>query len=145
MGQDKWQQEADSVISSAETEDVRIALLGRIADRYAARDGVLRIGTSNIIDYKTAPLSKLGVRPEDGQILAAFRYLGQLKQGASKAQFSWTCQYVEQRFGVFYRGSRSRIAYLDRLIRGAVVSRHLAGQLASMRLHFDNPTKGLFT
>jgi hypothetical protein len=124
---------------------VRVALLGRIADRYTARDGVLRIGTSNIIDYKTAPLSKLGVRLEDGQILAAFRYLGQLKHGASKEQFSWSRQYVQQRFGVFYRGSRSQIAYLDKLIRGAVVSRRLAGQLASMRLPFGNSPKGLST
>jgi hypothetical protein len=136
MNQDEWQQEAESVISCAETENVRLALLGRIADRYAARDGVLRIGPSKIIDYKTAPLNELGVRFEDGQILAAFRHLEDLKERASKEQFSWTRQYLEQRLKVFYRGSRSQIALLDGLIRGTVIRRRLAGHVASMRLSF---------
>jgi hypothetical protein len=84
MNQDEWQRKAESVIARVEIEDVRVALLARIADRYAAPDGVLRIGARNIIDYKGAPLNELGVLFEDAQILAAFRYLEHLKERASK-------------------------------------------------------------
>jgi hypothetical protein len=127
MDEREWQRESDSVISCVEIEDVRVALLARIADRYAATDGVLRIGSRGIIDYKAAPLNELGVLFEDAQILAAFRYLEDLKERASREQFSWTRQCLEQRLMVFYRGPRSQTAFLDRLIRGTVVRRHLAG------------------
>jgi hypothetical protein len=130
LNQHEWQLCAESVISCVEIEDVRLALLARIADRYAARDGILRTTSSNFIDYKEAPLNELGVRFEDAQIFAAFRYLQELKELAPREQFSWTRRYLEQRLEVFYRGPRSQTAFLDRLIRRTVLSRRFAGQVA---------------
>jgi hypothetical protein len=130
MGQEEWQQEAESVISSAEEEHIRVALLARLAERHAARDGVLRIGPGTEIDYKTRPLTELGVNLQDAQSLKAFQYLRELKQRASREHFTWTRQYLDRRFQVYYRGSRSRSAFLDSLIRGTVVRRHLARRRA---------------
>ncbi|MCU1313644.1 MAG: hypothetical protein JWM54_1401 [Acidobacteriaceae bacterium] len=128
MGPEEWKRDADSVLASADAEDVRNALLGRLAERYAAPDGILRIEAGSDVNYGTQGLASLGVSIEDAQILAAFEYLKQLKQRASKEQFSWTRRYLQERLKVWYRGSRSRVSHLDSLIRRKAVRHHLARQ-----------------
>jgi hypothetical protein len=126
LGPEEWKRDADSVLASANAEAVRNALLERLAERFAAPDGILRIGSGNHVNYRTQPLANLGVSGEDAQILAAFEYLKQLKEQASKEQFSWTRHYVHDRLKVWYRGSRSRMSHLDSLIRRMAVRHHLA-------------------
>jgi hypothetical protein len=133
MGPEEWRRDADSVLASADAEDVRNALLGRLAERYAAPDGILRICAGRHVNYKTQALTDLGVSVEDAQILAAFEYLKQLKERASKEQFSWTRHYLQERLKVWYRGSRSRMSHLDSLIRRTAVRHQLARQAVSSR------------
>lgn len=133
MGAEQWQRDAESLLSNAEAEAVRIALLGRLAERYAAPDGIVRLASGQELDFQTQPLADLGLDLEDAQIVASFEYLAQLKKQASKEQFSWTREYLCQRLKIWYRGSRSRIAYLDSLIRHAMLRRHLDSKAVELR------------
>jgi hypothetical protein len=137
MGPEEWKRDAESVLASAHVEDVRDALLGRLAERYAAPDGILRIEAGSDINYRTQPLASLGVSIEDAQILAAFEYLKQLKERSSKEQFSWTRHYLQERLKVWYRGSRSRMSHLDSLIRHKAVRHHLARQAVARRRYLS--------
>lgn len=133
MSAEQWQQDAESLLSSAKAEDVRIATLGRLAERYAAPDGVVRLASGQELDFRTQPLADLGLDVEDAQIVASFEYLAQLKKEAPKEQFSWTRDYLCQRLKIWYRGSRSRVAYLDSLIRHATLRRHLDSKAVELR------------
>src|ERR1700751_84488 len=132
MGPEEWKRDADSVLASADPQAVRIALLGRLEERYAAPDGILRIGAGSQVDYRNQPLANLDVGLEDAQILAAFEFLKQLKEKPSKEQFSWTRHYLQERLKVWYRGTRSRMSHLDSLIRRTAV-RHYLSRLAASR------------
>jgi hypothetical protein len=103
----EWQKEAESVIASAEIEDIRTALLARLEERY----GIGRVlpPRSGKINYLTAPL--LGVTATDAQCLSALKYLQDLHE-----HFSWACQFFEQRLKLVYRGSRPFTRFVDRLL-----------------------------
>jgi hypothetical protein len=104
----EWHKEAESVIASAEIEDVRIALLARLEERYGIGSGALPL-RSGELNYLTEPL--LGVTATDAQRLAALKYLECLHE-----QLSWTRQYFEQRLKLVYRGSRPFKRFVDRLL-----------------------------
>jgi hypothetical protein len=133
MGPEDWKRDADSVLENAKAEDVRIAMLGRLAERYAAPDGIVRLASGQELDFRTEPLADLGVDVEGAQIVASFEYLAQLKKQAPKEQFSWTRDYLCQRLNIWYRGSRSRVAYLDSLIRHMTLRRHLDSKAVELR------------
>ena len=72
MGLEDRRRDAGSVVTGAEAEDVCDALLGRLAERYVAPNGILRIGTGSVLNYRTRPMANPGVSAEDAHILAAF-------------------------------------------------------------------------
>lgn len=72
MGLEDRRRDADAVLTSADAKDVRDALLGRLAGGYVAPNGILRIGTGSVLNYRTRPLANPGFSAEDAHILAAF-------------------------------------------------------------------------
>lgn len=122
----EWQKEAESVIASAEIEDVRIALLARLEERYGIGSGVLPL-RSGKLNYLTEPL--LGVTATDAQRLAALKYLHGLHE-----QLSWTCQYFEQRLELDYRGPRPFTRFVDRLLRTICSCNAMAAEAKSAQV-----------
>jgi hypothetical protein len=106
----EWQKEAESLIASAEIEDVRLALFTRLEERYGIRSGVLPLAQGEI-NYLTETLPNLGVSAADAQRLAALKHLQGLHE-----QLSWTRRYFEERLNVVYRGSRSLTECADKLL-----------------------------
>ena len=70
----EWRKEAESVIASAEIEDVRFALFTGLEKRYGIRSGVLPLATGEI-NHLTEPLHNLGANAADAQRLAALKHL----------------------------------------------------------------------
>lgn len=117
----EWQCEAESILASADVEDVRLALFVRLADSYGIMDGVFPVGIQQAIDYKTLPLHEVGVSAKDAQHLAAMKYLEDLAQRASHEQFSWARRYFKQRLKVTYGGSSPLAKFADKLLRITVM------------------------
>ena len=109
MNRVEWRKEAESVIASAEIEDVRVALFTRLEERYGIGSGVLPLARRKI-NYLTEPLHNLGVSAADAQRLAALKHLRGLHE-----QLSWTRRYFEQRLNIVYRGSRPLTEFVDKL------------------------------
>jgi hypothetical protein len=112
----EWRKEAESVIASAEIEDVRIALYARLEERYGIRNGVFPVAKGEI-NFLTEPLHNLGVGAAEAQRLAALKYLGSLH-----GQLSWAGQYFKERLNVVYRDSRHLTEFVDKLLTATLRS-----------------------
>jgi hypothetical protein len=104
------QTEAESIIASAEIEDVRLALYARLEERYGIRNGVLPLAKGEI-NYMTEPLHNLGVSAADARRLAALKHLQGLHE-----RLSWTRRYFEERLNIISRGSRPLTEFADKLL-----------------------------
>lgn len=109
MNSVEWQREAESVIASADLEDVRVAIIARLEERYGVGTGLLPLATGNI-NFLTQPL--LGVTATDAQCLAALKHLHELRE-----QCSWARQYFEATVKIRYRGPRAFTRFVDKLLR----------------------------
>jgi hypothetical protein len=122
----EWQKEAEAVIASAEIEDVRLALIARLEERYGIGSGVLPHPTGEI-NYLTEPL--LGVTATDAQRLAALKHLRGLDE-----QLSWTRRYFEERLGFVFRGTRPVTRFVDKLLRTTLSCVAIAARAKSAEL-----------
>jgi hypothetical protein len=122
----KWENEAEVVIAAAEIEDVRVALIARLEERYGIGSGVLPHATGEL-NYLTDPL--LGITATDAQRLAALKHLRGLDE-----QLSWTRRYFEERLGLVFRGSRPVTRFVDKLLRTTLSCVAIAAQAKSAEL-----------
>jgi hypothetical protein len=122
----EWHKEAESVIASAEIEDVRLALIARLKERYGIGSGVLPHPTGEI-NYLIEPL--LGVTATDAQRLAALKHLQALDE-----RLSWTRRYFEERLGPIFRGPRPFTRFVDKLLRTTLSCVAIAAHAKSAEL-----------
>jgi hypothetical protein len=111
-----WEKRAESVIASANIEDVRLAFYARLRERYGIRNGLISAGTTEINLVKE-PLQDLGVSLREAQRLAALRHLEALQE-----ELSWMGRYFQEHLDVSYRGQRPITRFVDKLLKTTLLS-----------------------
>jgi hypothetical protein len=112
----EWQKRAESVIASANIEDVRLAFYARLRERYGIRNGVIAAGTTEI-NLLQEPLQDLGVSLSEAQRLAALRHLEALQE-----ELSWMGRYFQERLDMSYRRPRPITRFIDKLLKTTLLS-----------------------
>jgi hypothetical protein len=127
----KWQQEAESIIASAEIDDDRIILLARSEGRYGIRSGVLPVPTDAIDCPRESLLSAIETDPQRLAVLRVLRALD--------VQFSWASRFLDERLHIVYRGSRLLLAFLERRLLVNRSSNAIEISANSAELHLCAP------
>ena len=122
----EWKRKAEFAVTSAEIEDVRLALIARLEERYGIKTGILPLATGEL-NHLTEPL--LGVTTRDAQCLAALACLQTLDE-----QFVWMSRYFAERLNLVYHGSRTLTRFVDKMSRTTLSCAEIAGRLKATEL-----------
>jgi hypothetical protein len=133
----EWQKRAESVIASANIEDVRLAFYARLRERYGIRNGLISAATTEI-NLLQEPLQDLGVSLMEAQRLAALRHLEALQE-----ELSWMGRYFQEHLDMSYRGPRPITRFIDKLLKATLLSALSRSDLGSTRGVSENAAAGV--